>query len=163
VKDFSGLGVFLILFCAVIFFAPDLGGYFLEGANFEVANPMKTPDHIAPAWYMTPFYAILRAIPNKLCGVVAMFSAVLIIGFLPWLDRSKVKSIRYRGPIYKTMLTIFVISFICLGYLGLAAPSPTRMIAAQIFSILYFAFFLLMPIYSKIDKTKPVPDRVTYK
>jgi ubiquinol-cytochrome c reductase cytochrome b subunit len=163
VKDFFGVGVFLILFCAVIFFAPDLGGFFLEGPNFEPANPMKTPEHIAPVWYMTPFYAILRAIPDKLSGVIAMLSAVLIIGFLPWLDRSPVKSIRYRGPIYKIVLTIFVISFISLGYLGLKPPSPSRMIAAQIFSVLYFAFFLLMPIYSKIDKTKPVPDRVTYK
>ncbi len=163
VKDFFGVGVFLIFFCAVIFFAPDLGGYFLENANFEQANSMKTPDHITPAWYMTPFYAILRAIPNKLSGVIAMFSAVLIIAFLPWLDRSPVKSIRYRGPIYRAALSIFVISFVWLGYLGLMPPSPTRMLAAQVCSVLYFAFFLLMPIYSKLDKTKPVPERLTYK
>ncbi len=163
VKDFYGVGVFLILFCSVVFFAPDMGGFFLEGPNFEPANPMKTPEHIAPVWYMTPFYAILRAIPDKLSGVIAMFSAVLIIGFLPWLDKSPVKSIRYRGPIYKVVLTIFVISFVSLGYLGLKPPTPERMIAAQVFSVLYFAFFLLMPIYSKLDKTKPVPTRLTYK
>lgn len=163
VKDFFGLGVFLIIFAAVIFFAPDMGGYFLEAPNFEPANPMKTPEHIAPVWYMTPFYAILRAIPDKLMGVMAMFGAVLIIFFVPWLDRSPVKSIRYRGSLYKSMLAIFVISFISLGYLGLVPPSPVRMIAAQIFSVAYFAFFLLMPIYSKLDKTKRVPERVTYK
>lgn len=162
VKDIFGTGVFLTLFASVVFFAPDLGGFFLEPPNFEPANPMKTPEHIAPVWYMTPFYAILRAIPDKLIGVLAMFGAVGIILFLPWLDRSPVKSIRYKGPIYKTMLAIFVISFVSLGYLGLKPPSPSRMIAAQIFSALYFAFFLLMPIYSKLDKTKPVPERVTY-
>lgn len=161
VKDIFGVGVFLCLFTAVIFFAPDLCGYFLEAPNFEPANPMKTPEHIAPVWYMTPFYAILRAIPDKLAGVVTMLGAVLIICFLPWLDRSPVKSIRYRGVIYKTMLTLFVISFISLGYLGLKPPSPGRMIAAQIFSAIYFIFFLAMPIYSKLDKTKPVPERVT--
>lgn len=163
VKDVFGAAVFLLLFCAVVFFAPDLGGYFLEGPNFEPANPLKTPEHIAPVWYMTPFYAILRAIPDKLGGVVAMLSAVLILAFLPWLDRSPVKSIRYRGWIYKTMLAIFVVSFVSLGYLGLKPPTPDRMIAAQIFSVLYFVFFLTMPIYTKLDKTKPVPERVTYQ
>ena len=161
VKDFFGVGVFLILFSAVLFFAPDLGGYFLEGPNFEPANPLKTPEHIAPVWYMTPFYAILRAIPNKLGGVCAMLGAVMILFFVPWLDRSPVKSIRYRGIIYKSALAIFVISFVVLGYLGLKPPSTGRMLAAQFFSITYFAFFLLMPIYSKMDKTKPVPERVT--
>ena len=111
---------------------------------------------------MTPFYAILRAVPDKLGGVIAMFAAVLIIFFLPWLDRSPVKSIRYRGPICKFMLVLFVISFVGLGYLGLKPPSAGRMLAAQGFSVFYFAFFLLMPIYTKIDKTKPVPQRVTY-
>ncbi|MBN9288458.1 MAG: cytochrome b [Gammaproteobacteria bacterium 39-13] len=163
VKDIFGVSVFLLIFSAVVFFAPDVGGFFLEAPNFEPANPMKTPEHIAPVWYMTPYYAILRAIPDKLSGVIAMLSAVLIIFFLPWLDRSPVKSIRYRGPICKAMLVIFVISFVSLGYLGLKPPSPSRMIAAQIFSVLYFAFFLGMPIYTKIDKTKPVPERVTNK
>jgi len=161
VKDIFGAGVFLLLFAAVVFFAPDLGGYFLEPPNFEPANPLKTPEHIAPVWYMTPFYAILRAIPDKLMGVLAMFGAVLIIFFLPWLDKSPVRSIRYRGLLYKLMLTLFVISFLSLGYLGLKPPSPTRMLAAQVFSAMYFAFFILMPIYTKMDKTKPVPMRVT--
>lgn len=161
VKDIFGAGVFMIIFAAVIFFAPDFGGFFLEAPNFEPANPMKTPEHIAPVWYMTPFYAILRAIPDKLGGVIAMFAAVLIPCFLPWLDRGLVKSVRYRGMLYKLMLTLFVVSFVSLGYLGLKPPSPTRMIAAQVFSVLYFAFFLLMPIYTKLDKTKPVPERVT--
>lgn len=163
VKDIFGVGVFLIIFLSVVFFWPDLGGYFLEAPNFEPANPMKTPEHIAPVWYMTPYYAILRAIPDKLLGVIAMFAAVLVFFFLPWLDRSPVKSIRYRGIIYKSMLTLFVVSFLSLGYLGLVPPTPLRMIAAQVFSVLYFSFFLLMPIYTKLDKTKPVPERVTFK
>lgn len=163
VKDLFGVGVFLIIFLAVVFFWPDMGGYFLEGPNFEPANPLKTPEHIAPVWYMTPYYAILRAIPDKLLGVCAMFAAVLVFCFLPWLDRSPVKSIRYRGGLYKSMLTMFVVSFLSLGYLGLVPPTPLRTIAAQLFSIAYFAFFVLMPIYTKLDKTKPVPERVTFK
>jgi len=161
VKDLFGVGVFLIFFAAVMFFMPDLGGLFLEGPNFEPANPMKTPEHIAPVWYMTPYYAILRAIPDKLTGVVAMFASVFIFALLPWLDRGKVKSIRYRGPLYKAMLIVFVISFISLGYLGLNPPTPPRVLAARAFSILYFAFFFLMPIYTTFDKTKPVPERVS--
>lgn len=161
VKDIFGIAVFLLIFCGVIFFAPEMGGFFLEAPNFEQANPLKTPEHIAPVWYMTPYYAILRAIPHKLSGVIAMFAAVLIICFLPWLDRSPVKSICYRGAIYKIMLATFVVSFLSLGYLGLALPTPLRTLAARIFTVLYFAFFLLMPIYTKIDKTKPVPNRVT--
>lgn len=161
VKDLFGVGVFFIIFLGVVFFAPDFWGYFLEHPNFEPANPLKTPEHISPVWYMTPFYAILRAVPDKLGGVIAMFAAVFIIFFLPWLDRSPVKSIRYRGPICKLMLTLFVISFVALGYLGLKPPSEARMLAAQGFGIFYFAFFLLMPFYTKYDKTKPVPTRVT--
>tara|TARA_R110002110_G_scaffold383245_4_gene594667 strand:+ start:28022 stop:29239 length:1218 start_codon:yes stop_codon:yes gene_type:complete len=161
VKDLFGTGVFLLIFFSVVFFWPDMGGYFLEAPNFEPANPMKTPEHIAPVWYMTPYYAILRAVPDKLLGVIAMFAAVLIFAFLPWLDRSPVKSIRYKGMLYKSMLSIFVISFVALGYLGLVPPTPVKTVLAQIFSFLYFAFFLTMPIYSKLDKTKPVPERVT--
>lgn len=163
VKDLFGTGVFFILFFAVVFFWPDFGGFFLEPPNFEPANPLKTPEHIAPVWYMTPYYAILRAIPDKLLGVCAMLAAVLFFAFLPWLDRSPVKSIRYRGVMYKAMLSLFVISFISLGYLGLVPPSPAKTIAAQVFSAIYFAFFILMPIYTKLDKTKPVPERVTYQ
>jgi ubiquinol-cytochrome c reductase cytochrome b subunit len=163
VKDFFGVGVFLVLFCLVVFFAPEFGGWFLEHNNFVPANPLATPEHIVPVWYFTPFYAILRAIPDKLFGVIAMFAAVLVLFFLPWLDRSPVKSIRYRGIIYKSALVVFVVSFIALGYLGTQSPTPTLVFLAQLFSILYFAFFIFMPIYTKMDKTKQVPERVTRK
>lgn len=161
VKDFFGVGVFLLIFSAVVFFAPDLGGYFLEPPNFVPANPLSTPEHIAPVWYMTPFYAILRAVPDKLGGVCAMLGAVLILGFLPWLDRSPVKSIRYRGPIFKLLLALFVVCFVTLGYLGLNQPTDTTKLIAQVCTIYYFAYFLLMPVWSKMDKCKPVPERVT--
>lgn len=170
VKDMVGVAGFAILFFAVVFFAPEFGGYFLEANNFIPADPLKTPPHIAPVWYFTPFYSILRAVTYplfgldaKFWGVVAMFAAVGIIAFLPWLDRSPVKSIRYKGPIFKTALTIFVIAFLILGYLGVLPPTPMRTLVAQICSVLYFAFFLLMPWYSKIDPCKPEPERVTWK
>lgn len=162
VKDLMGVAFFLILFCAVVFFAPEMGGYFLEHVNFDPADPLKTPTHIAPVWYMTPYYAILRAIPDKLLGVMAMGGSIAVFFFLPWLDRSPVKSIRYRGPLYKTALAIFVVSFLSLGYLGTIPPTPTLTLAAQFFSVLYFGFFILMPVYTRLDKTKPVPERVTY-
>ena len=162
IKDLVGVGVFLIVFCLIIFFAPTMGGYFLEHANFEPANNLQTPPHIAPVWYFTPFYAILRAVPNKLMGVGLMGAAVVLFVFLPWLDRGKVKSIRYRGPIFKFFLTAFAISFIALGYLGLKPPTPAYTMAARVFSLVYFAYFLLMPWYTRIDKTRPVPTRVTY-
>ena len=162
VKDLIGVGVFLIIFCLIIFFAPTMGGYFLEHANFEPANALQTPPHIAPVWYFTPFYAILRSVPNKPMGAALMGVAVLLFLFLPWLDRSKVKSIRYRGPIFKFALTAFAISFLALGYLGLQPATPGYTNAARAFSVVYFAFFLLMPWYTSIDKTKPVPTRVTY-
>ncbi len=161
VKDIVGIAVFLIIFSGVVFYAPELGGYFLEANNFFPADSMKTPEHIAPLWYFTPFYAILRAIPDKLAGVVAMGGAILILFALPWLDRSPVKSIRYKGPIFKFALFLFVIAFFGLCYLGMQAPTPTKTLFAQIFSAIYFGFFILMPIYSKMDKTKPVPERVT--
>ncbi|BBI98807.1 cytochrome b [Ferrigenium kumadai] len=167
VKDGVGVVGFLIIFCAIIFFAPDMGGYFLEYNNFVPANPMKTPVHIAPVWYFTPYYAILRAVPpmfgSQFPGVVAMGVATVIFFFLPWLDRGKVKSIRYRGPIYKTFLTLFVISFIGLGYLGLMPATPTYTLISRVLAVVYFAFFFLMPWYTKIDKTKPEPSRVTFK
>jgi ubiquinol-cytochrome c reductase cytochrome b subunit len=168
VKDIVGVVVFLAFFSFVIFFIPEGGGYFLEKPNFEPADPLKTPEHIAPVWYFTPYYAMLRAVTidigplsAKFLGVIVMGAAVVILFFLPWLDRSPVKSIRYRGPIYKTMLAAFVVSFFVLGYLGTQAPTAGRTMLAQVGTIVYFAFFLLMPIYTKIDKTKPVPDRVT--
>ncbi len=165
VKDAVGVVGFLIVFCAIVFFAPDMGGYFLEYNNFVPANPMKTPEHIAPVWYFTPYYAILRAVPpmfgSQFPGVVAMGVATVIFFALPWLDRGKVKSIRYRGPIYKAFLAAFVVSFVGLGYLGLMPATPTYTIISQVLSVVYFAFFFLMPWYTKIDKCKHVPDRVT--
>ncbi|MFK8067653.1 MAG: cytochrome bc complex cytochrome b subunit [Gammaproteobacteria bacterium] len=167
VKDIVGVVVFLIFFALILFYAPEMGGYFLEHNNFVPANPTVTPEHIAPVWYFTPFYAILRAVPSiggsAFPGVVAMFAAVLVLFLLPWLDRNPVRSLRYRGGLYKVILAIFIISFIALGWLGLKNPTPLLTLLAQIFTGIYFAFFLLMPFYSKWDKTKPVPERVTYK
>jgi len=162
VKDIVGIGVFLIIFAAVVFFLPEFGGWFLEKDNFIPADPMKTPEHIVPLWYFTPFYAILRAIPDKLLGVIAMGGAIVMLFILPWLDRSPVKSIRYKGPLFKTALVIFVISFIALGYLGTQPPTPILTAFAQLFSFLYFAFFILMPWYSSIDECKPEPTRVNF-
>ena len=161
-KDLVAIIIFLMLFCAVIFFAPEMGGYFLEYANFEPANLLATPEHIAPVWYFTPFYSILRAVPDKLWGAILMGGSVLLPMFLPWLDRSRVRSIRYRGWIYKSALTCFAISFIVLGWLGTQPAEAAYVLAARFFGIIYFAFFLLMPYYTAIDKTKPVPDRVVY-
>lgn len=163
VKDMVGVAGFLIIFSVVLFYAPEMGGWFLEKDNFVPADPLKTPEHIAPLWYFTPFYAILRAVPDKFLGVLAMGAAIVVLFLLPWLDRSPVKSIRQRGWMFKTALTTFVVSFIALAYLGTVAATPTATIFSRVFSILYFAFFLLMPIYSKVDKTKPLPERVTFK
>jgi ubiquinol-cytochrome c reductase cytochrome b subunit len=161
-KDLVGIIVFLMIFSAVVFFAPDMGGMFLEHANFEPANMTATPAHIAPVWYYTPYYAILRAVPDKLWGFILFAMAVVLPVFLPWLDRCRVRSIRYRGWMYKTALTVFVITFVTLGWLGLQAATPTYVMLARVFSVLYFAFFLLMPFYTAMDKTKPEPDRVVY-
>ncbi|NNE61274.1 MAG: cytochrome bc complex cytochrome b subunit [Woeseia sp.] len=161
-KDLVAIIVFLMIFSFVVFFAPDMGGYFLEHANFEPANTMATPEHIAPVWYFTPYYAILRAVPDKLWGAILMGAAVMLPFFLPWLDRSRVRSIRYRGWIYKSALALFVLSFLMLGWLGLQPAEDVYVTLARIFSVIYFGFFLLMPYYSSIDKTKPVPDRVVY-
>jgi ubiquinol-cytochrome c reductase cytochrome b subunit len=208
VKDTLGVVVFLIVFCVILFFIPEFGGYFLEYNNFIPADPLKTPSHIAPVWYFTPYYSILRAttenfmwvlaasaiglgaliissltnrqaklatgiavivllggfftLDPKVWGVVLMGVAVMIFFFLPWLDRSPVRSIRYKGTLYKTALGIFVAAFFVLGYLGTQSVSDTRTILAQVGTVLYFAFFALMPWYSKMDKTKPEPDRVTW-
>ncbi len=166
VKDVVGVVVFLIIFSAVIFFAPDLFGYFLEKENFIKANPLQTPEHIAPLWYLTPFYSILRAIPpmfgSQFPGVLAMFAALLILAALPWLDRSPVKSIKYRGFIYKFALVLFIVSFVMLGWLGMEPVTDLNQLLARIFTTIYFAFFILMPWFTKIDKTKPVPKRVGY-
>jgi ubiquinol-cytochrome c reductase cytochrome b subunit len=162
VHDTVAVVVFFAIFAAVMFFAPTMGGYFLEHANFEPADPLRTPEHIAPVWYFTPFYAILRAVPSKLFGVLLMGAAVLAFFFVPWLDRSRVKSIRYRGWLYRGFLFAFAISFLALGYLGLKPATPTYTNAARVFTVVYFAFFILMPWYTKADQTKPVPERVNY-
>lgn len=161
VKDIVGVVVFLIVFSIVLFFMPEMGGWFLEKDNFIPADPLQTPEHIVPLWYFTPFYAILRAIPDKFLGVLAMGAAVMILFFVPWLDRGRVKSIRYRGGLYKIFLALFVISFIVLGYLGTQPATPVYTNIARVFSVIYFAFFLLMPWYTRYDKTKPEPERVT--
>jgi len=160
-KDLVIIIVFLVIFSGIVFFAPEMGGYFLEHANFEPADSLVTPEHIAPVWYFTPFYAMLRAVPDKLLGVLLMGAAVLLPFFLPWLDRCRVKSIRYRGWIYKTALAVFAVSFIALGYLGLQESTPLYTALSRVFTILYFAFFVLMPFYSSWEKTLPVPNRVT--
>jgi ubiquinol-cytochrome c reductase cytochrome b subunit len=209
VKDGFGAVVFLILFCIVVFFAPEMGGYFLEANNFLPADSLKTPPHIAPVWYFTPFYSILRAttenfmwvlalgvvalalliiwsvknrwarisiaglalvllagfyaLDPKVWGVVLMGASVMIFFFLPWLDRSPVKSIRYKGPITKGALAVFVAAFFVLGYLGTQPVTEGRTLAAQIGTAAYFLFFFLMPWYSKLDKCKPEPERITWK
>jgi ubiquinol-cytochrome c reductase cytochrome b subunit len=166
VKDTFGLGVFLIVFCGIVFFKPDGWGLFLEAPNFEPANPMQTPAHIAPVWYFTPFYAILRAVPSffgtQVWGVLAMFGAIVLLALMPWLDKSPVKSMRYRGPISKIALGIFVITFVMLGFLGLQPATGIYPLLARVFTVVYFAYFLLMPWWSRMDSTKPVPERVTY-
>ena len=179
VKDGFGVAVFLIVFCIVVFFVPQMGGYFLEANNFIPADPLKTPPHIAPVWYFTPYYSILRAVPpmlhSQFPGVLAMGIAVLVFFLLPWLDRSPVKSIRYKGPIYKSALAIFVVVFFVLGYLG---TEPTNVwgqfgawlggadratVVARVCTMAYFLFFVLMPWYTKVEKTKQEPERVTWK
>ena len=162
VKDIVGVGVFLLIFCWVIFFAPDMGGLFLEPPNFTPADPLKTPEHIAPVWYFTPYYSILKAVPNQGLGVVAMGASLVVLFFLPWLDRSPVLSIRYKSPIYTWALVLFVICFFILGYLGMKAPTDFRTLVSRICTIYYFAFFLLMPWWSQWGTTKPVPERVTH-
>ena len=168
VHDFFAIVVFLIVFCAVVFYAPEMFGYFIEKPNFEIANPLKTPEHIAPVWYYTPFYAMLRAatfplfgIDAKFWGLVVMAGAILIPAALPWLDKSPVRSIRYKGRISKFMLGMFVTSFVVLGYLGTIPPSPFATLVAQIGTMIYFSYFLLMPWYTRRERTKPEPERVT--
>ncbi len=168
VKDLFAIGIFLVVFCLIIFFFPEGGGYFIEKPNYEPANPLKTPEHIAPVWYFTPYYSILRAITYplfgmdaKFWGVVAMAAAIAILFVMPWLDRSPVKSMRYKGWLSRIALATFVVSFVILGYLGTLSATPMRTLVAQVCTLLYFAYFILMPIYTKIEKTKEVPERVT--
>ncbi|HWS76405.1 MAG TPA: cytochrome bc complex cytochrome b subunit, partial [Quisquiliibacterium sp.] len=209
VHDILGVSVFLIAFSAILFFAPELGGYFLEYNNFIPANPLVTPSHIAPVWYFTPFYSILRAttedfllfwmipflifyailvlvgarngafkligpavslalivgflvIDAKFWGVVAMGASVMIFFGLPWFDNSPAKSLRYRPGWHKWLYGLFVIVFLVLGYFGVLAPSAIGSLFSKIGTLLYFAFFLLMPWWSRMGEFKPVPDRVTF-
>ena len=174
VKDTFGVGVFLTVYLAIVFFLPELGGWFLAKDNFAPADILQTPPDIVPLWYLTPYYSILRAVTfewlpggAKLWGVIAMAAAIVIFFFLPWLDRSRVRSIRYRGWMYKTMLTLFAVTFVMLGYLGTKNPGHVDLIWfknvtwAQIGLVIYFAFFLLMPIYTRLDRTYAEPDRLT--
>ncbi len=168
VHDFRATVVFLFLFCAVVFFAPEMAGYFIEKPNFEQANPLKTPELIAPVWYYTPFYSMLRAatfpflgLAAKFWGLVVMGAAILLPATLPWLDRSPVRSMRYKGLASKLMLTLFVISFFVLGYLGTIHPTPVATAIAQVCTVIYFAYFVLMPWYTRVEKTKTPPERVT--
>ena len=180
VKDIVGVVVFLAVFSVIVFFMPEVGGYFLEANNFVPADPLRTPVHIAPVWYFTPYYAMLRAVPSyfgtQVWGVIVMGLAVVIFFALPWLDRGPVRSIRYRGTLYKTWIAIFVVSFLILGYLGvvpitiwgqfaesvpLVGGVDRATVVARVFTALYFAFFVLMPWYTAIDKTRPEPTRVT--
>jgi len=161
VKDIFGVGVFLILFAFVMFYAPEMGGLFLEPDNFVPADPLVTPQHIVPVWYFTPYYAMLRAIPDKFFGVMVMGAAIFVLFFLPWLDRSRVKSIRYKGWPSKIMLALFVVGFIRLGMLALGEGTPMQTLESRIWTVYYFAFFALMPFVTRIEKTKPEPERVT--
>ena len=168
--DLPAIVLFLIVFCAVVFYLPEMGGYFIEKPNFDQANPLNTPEHIAPVWYYTPFYAMLRAttypflgLDAKFWGLVVMAGAIVFPALLPWLDRSPVKSMRYKGTVSKVMLGIFVISLFILGYLGTIPPTPTGTATAQICTVLYYAYFVLMPWYTRAERTKPEPDRVTMR
>lgn len=209
VHDIMGVAGFLFIFAAIMFFAPTMGGYFLEANNFLPADPFQTPAHIAPVWYFTPFYSMLRATTDeftwvmvalalifavglllsknvkgiwkiiwpvvligvavalrvfdaKFWGVVVMGGTVVILGFLPWLDQSKVRSIRYRPGWHKLMYVIFMIDFVVLGYIGTQPPTPVLNIISQVGTLIYLAFFLFMPIWSRLGTFKQVPDRVTF-
>ena len=167
VHDFQATVAFLFIFCAVVFFMPEMFGYFLEKPNFEQADPLKTPELIAPVWYYTPYYSMLRAstfplfgLQAKFWGFVVMVGAILMPAMLPWLDRSPVKSIRYKGMASKLMLFLLVVSFFVLGYLGTIHTTPLTTGIAQICTMVYFAYFVLMPWYTRVEKTKPPPERL---
>jgi ubiquinol-cytochrome c reductase cytochrome b subunit len=161
IHDLVPIVVFLFVFCAILFFMPEMGGYFLEHANFEIANSLKTPEHIAPVWYFTPYYSMLRAVPDKLGGFIIMAAAIAILFVLPWLDRSPVRSIRYKGIISRIAILVLPAVFIILGYLGVKAPTPERTFLAQICTALYFAYFIGIYFWTRMETTKPEPDRIT--
>jgi len=162
VKDLFGAAIFLLLFAFVIFFWPEAGGLFLEHDNFVPADPLVTPELIKPVWYFTPYYAILKAVPDKLMGVVLMGVSVMILFLMPWLDRSPAKSIRYKGNWYKIMLFIFAIAFVRLGMLGVAEGTVAQTWETRFWTFIYFAFFVVLFFFSKNAPTKPVPERVTH-
>jgi len=162
IKDTFGITFFLIIFAFVIFFWPEAGGLFLEHDNFVPANPLVTPEHIKPVWYFTPYYAILKAVPDKLMGVILMGISVVILFFLPWLDRSPAKSIRYKGLWYKILLGLFVVAFIRLGMLGMAEGTPAQTVEMRVWTFVYFAFFVLLFFLSPRASTKPLPERLTH-
>jgi ubiquinol-cytochrome c reductase cytochrome b subunit len=162
VKDIFGVAAFLVLFCFVLFFWPSVGGLFLEPDNFTPANPLVTPEHIKPVWYFTPFYAILKAVPDKLLGVLLMGSSILIMFFLPWLDRSPVKSIRYKPLWYKIALGLFAAAFVRLGMLGMAAGTPAQVWEMRLWTLVYFMFYVTLFFFSPRMKTKALPERVTH-
>jgi len=166
--DLAGVVLFLFVFCAIVFFAPEMGGYFLEIANFQEANSLKTPEHVPPVWYFTPFYSMLRAvtyplfgIDAKFWGMLVMFGAIAILFVLPWLDKSPVRSMRYKGTYSRVALLMFLVSFFILGVLGTQSVSPAKTLLAQIMTLVYFAFFIAMPWYTRKEKTAQPPERVT--
>jgi ubiquinol-cytochrome c reductase cytochrome b subunit len=162
VKDIFGVAMFLLLFAFILFFWPEAGGLFLEHDNFIPANPLVTPEHIKPVWYFTPYYAILKAVPDKLMGVILMGLSVVVLFFLPWLDRSPVKSIRYKGLWYKIMVGVFAVAFVRLGMLGMSEGTPAQTIEMRVWTFVYFAFFILLYFLSPGGKTKPLPERLTH-
>ena len=161
IHDLTPIVVFLFVFCAILFFMPEMGGYFLEYANFEIANSLKTPEHIAPVWYFTPYYSMLRAVPDKLGGFITMAAAIAILFVLPWLDRSPVRSIRYKGIVSRAAILMLPAVFIILGYLGVKAPTPERTFLAQICTVLYFSYFIGIYFWTRLETTKPEPERIT--
>ena len=161
IHDLVPIVVFLFVFCSILFFMPEMGGFFLEYANFEIANNLKTPEHIAPVWYFTPYYSMLRAVPDKLGGFIVMAAAIAILFVLPWLDRSPVRSIRYKGNFSRVALLTLAAVFIILGYLGVKAPTAARTVLTQICTILYFSYFIGIYFWTRIESTRPEPDRIT--
>ncbi|MCG7372458.1 cytochrome bc complex cytochrome b subunit [Pseudomonas luteola] len=160
VKDLMGVAVFLFIFCSVVFFFPEGGGYFLERSNFEIADPLKTPEHIAPVWYFTPFYAMLRAVPDKLAGIMIMGAAVAVLFVVPWLDRSPVKSMRFKGWMSRLALLLFCMAFVALGVLGVLPPTSERIFLSRLATVLYFGYFVFMPFYTRVERVGLVPERV---
>lgn len=166
--DLAGIVLFLFVFCAVVFFAPEMGGYFLEVANFQEANPLKTPEHVPPVWYFTPFYSMLRSvtvpllgIDSKFWGMIVMAGAIAILFVMPWLDKSPVRSMRYKGWYSRIALLLFIVSFLILGVLGTQSVSPAKIFLAQLMTVVYFGYFFAMPWYTRKEQTAQPPERIT--